>query len=190
MATASGKVAATPAGPLDGPAIEAFITGLSASARYLRFLYTMRSPSAELIKVLTQFDPPRQAALLAFSIDQPGELVGIAQYSASFEPATCEAAVVVADAWQRQGIATFLLRELARVARFGGFRRASASIASENRAALALARRWGATIAIAPGNAQLTEITATLDHRLIERRRAERTILSSRRSALPGARIY
>jgi acetyltransferase len=176
--------AATPAGPRDGPEIEAFITGLTTKSRYQRFLHAMRSPSLEMIRAMLNFDPPRHATLLGFNIDDPGELIGIAQYSATSEPATCEVAVVVGDVWQRQGVATFLFRELARVARFGGFRSASAEILSDNAPALALARRWGASIAVSTGNAQLTRIVVPLGRRLFESRHFDRAVSSSRRAPL------
>lgn len=170
------RVAVTPAGAFDTPAIEAFVADLGAETRYLRFMHATRVLPPALLERMLVFDPPRGATLLGFPVDAAGELVGIAQYSETRERGVCEAAVVVGDRWQRQGIATFLLSELARVARFGGFRRASATMLSDNGPAIALARRWGATISIVPGNAQLTRVDVALDGVRLLRREPDRTI--------------
>jgi acetyltransferase len=57
------------------------------------------------------------------------------------EGGNAEVAVVVADAWQRRGIGTRLLRALAHHA--SGYEALRGLILAENRAMLALARRLG-----------------------------------------------
>jgi GNAT superfamily N-acetyltransferase len=152
-----------PAGPLDREAIEEFVARLSPGSRYLRFLHALRQIPAGLMNTLLRFEPPVRATMLAFRVDSPAELLGIAQYEATQRPGECEVAVVVADAWQRKGVAGFILRELARVARLGGFRTASADILSENHAAIALARQFDCTTALVAGSPQMTRVSVSLD---------------------------
>lgn len=179
-------IAVTPASAFDGPATDAFVAALRPETRYLRFMQAMRALPRWLADSMLVFDPPRAATLLAFHIDAPGQLIGIAQYSATAERGVCEAAVVVGDRWQRQGVATFLLSELAHVARFGGFRRATATLLSENQPAIALARRWGAAVALVPGSAELTQVDVALD----QARRPQRPVDRSIRRPRSASRLH
>jgi RimJ/RimL family protein N-acetyltransferase len=63
-------------------------------------------------------------------------LIGVARYVRLAEdPDAAEVAVVVADAWQRRGVASLLVDELAPRARARGIRRFTATMASDNHAA-------------------------------------------------------
>lgn len=151
------------AGLHDRAALTAFIAQLSVQSRYLRFLHPIRVLPGALMDTLLRFEPTAAVALLAFTADAANELVGVAQYAASGHDRQCEIGVVVADAWQRRGIASLLLRELARIARFGGFRVAVATAFSNNHGAIKLARKWHGRIGQEPGNPQLTSICVRLD---------------------------
>jgi GNAT superfamily N-acetyltransferase len=149
--------------PWDRGAIQAFFTRLSPATRYLRFLHAMREVPDGQLDAMLAFDPAFSAAVLAFHVDSPCEVLGIAQYSATGTPEQCEAAVVVADPWQRKGVGQLLLKELARVARLGGFTHACAEILSENQAALELARRFGGTSRVLHGKPQVRLVNVSLD---------------------------
>jgi GNAT superfamily N-acetyltransferase len=83
-----------------------------------------------------------------------GEIIGIAEYARNREsPARAELAVVVVDAWQRQGVGTRLLMALAERARHSGIVTFDCDMLPDNTAALGLLRRlWPTTrLAIADG---------------------------------------
>lgn len=149
--------------PADREAIETFVARLSSASRYLRFLHALRQLPQALLDALLRFDPPVRATLLAFGSGARGELIGIAQYESGARPGECEVAVVVADAWQGKGVASRLLRELAGVARLGGFRTACAEILSANHAAIELARRHHCSTSLVPGSPQMTRVCVALD---------------------------
>ena len=136
---------------------------LSPASRYLRFLHALRSLPQPLMDALLRFEPQVRATLLAFRMGATRELIGLAQYESSARTGECEVAVVVADAWPRQGIASRMLRELAGVARSGGFNVACAEILSDNHAAIELARRHRCAITLIPGSPQMTRVWVALD---------------------------
>lgn len=153
------------AGSYDRAAVASFIARLSPESRYHRFLHALRTLPDALLDGMLRFHPARAVTLLWFDVGAAGELVGIAQYAATYEPGQCEIGIVVAEAWQRRGLGSLMLDELARIALLAGFRSATAETLTENVSALQLARRWGAQLALVPGNAQLTAIRAPLDRR-------------------------
>src|ERR687884_309371 len=70
-----------------------------------------------------------------------GLLVAVARYvRLPADPATADAAIVVGDPWQRRGLGRRLAIMLADAARLQGIERFSATMLSDNPAALALMR--------------------------------------------------
>jgi acetyltransferase len=150
------------AGPGDRKAVERFVAHLSPASRYLRFLRAVRQLPQPLMDALLRFEPAVRATLLAFPIGAPAELIGLAQYESGARPDECEVAVVVADPWQRRGVASRMLCQLAAVARSGGFSVACAEILSDNHAAIELARRLGCAGSVVPGIPQMTRVRVAL----------------------------
>jgi len=90
-----------------------FIEALSPRSRRFRFLGTMKSPSPTLLKQLVEIDPARDVALIALIVGETGEQeIGVARLCAAPDRRSCEFAVTVSDAWQRQGLGTHLMRRL------------------------------------------------------------------------------
>lgn len=109
--------------------VEAFEM-LSPESRYMRFLRPMDQLSSYETSYLTNIDYHDHFAWVAI-VD--GQGVGVARYIRNAdEPDTAEAAVVVADAWQRRGIATILLGLLGETAWTNGIRHFAALISAEN----------------------------------------------------------
>lgn len=108
---------------------EAFET-LSPESRYMRFLRPMNHLSDYETIYLTNVDYHDHFAWVAI-VDGRG--VGVARYIRTpDEPDTAEAAVIVADDWQRRGIASLLLGLLGETAWEEGIRHFSALISAEN----------------------------------------------------------
>jgi GNAT superfamily N-acetyltransferase len=69
------------------------------------------------------------------------EIVAVARYARQPGSEVAEIAVVVADDWQRDGLALLLLQRLVGIAELRGIKRFQATILGENAPALRLVRR-------------------------------------------------
>src|SRR5712691_8065203 len=76
----------------------------------------------------------------ALALVRAGEILGVARYHRTGRAGTAEVAVVVADAWQRRGAGSLLLRRLARLARQRGITAFTGVGLGDNPAVVALAR--------------------------------------------------
>jgi GNAT superfamily N-acetyltransferase len=125
-----------PIAETDAPLLRDLFDRMSPETRYYRFHSPVQKVSERWLEHLTHVDHCAREALMAF-VD--GEIVGVARYAAMpDDPATAELAIVVADAWQRHGIATVLLTELGSMAAARGVVRWTGSVIAENRAVVAL----------------------------------------------------
>lgn len=135
---ASGSPSLTRLEPDDSEALQRFWSRLSPETRYRRFMIPLPSLDASHLERLLDIDHWDREAIVAL-VD--GEIVGMASYG-RVEPRrdAADLAVVVADAWQRRGLATRLLAALAARARQAGIARFEVMIQGDNRAALGLLR--------------------------------------------------
>ena len=126
-----------PIRPDDKRLLEQGLHNLSETSVQRRFLSPKPSFSRAELRYLTEVDGRHHVALVAESPTQPVRtLIGVARYVClPGDPQAAEVAVVVADAWQRRGVGTLLVEELGARARRLGFRRFTATMASDNIAA-------------------------------------------------------
>ncbi|HEY7439357.1 MAG TPA: GNAT family N-acetyltransferase [Acidimicrobiia bacterium] len=125
-----------PIAETDAPLLRELFDRMSPESRYYRFHSPVQKVSDRWLEHLTHVDHCAREALIAF-VD--GKIVGVARYAAMpDDPTTAELAIVVADAWQRRGIATALLRALGTMAAARGVARWTGSVIAENRAVVAL----------------------------------------------------
>jgi len=128
----------------DEEALRDMFYDLSDQSRYLRFFSPMRTlphPKAQL-QVLLDYD--ERLAIGAFTGDPPGEkLVGVARYILDRKTNLAEAAVEVPDQWQGQGVGSFLLNYLIRVARSRGIAGFTAVVLVENRKMMRVLQKTG-----------------------------------------------
>jgi RimJ/RimL family protein N-acetyltransferase len=124
------------------PVLQVF-EGLSERSRRLRFLGPKPVLGERDVEQLVDVGCCGRQAVAA--IDQAtGEAVGIARYvRLGADRQTAEVAFEVVDAWQGRGVGRLLVDALADVAAEEGIRRLHATVAPDNRAALALMRRLG-----------------------------------------------
>jgi acetyltransferase len=117
------EVTIRPIRPDDGELEQEFVRGLSAEARYFRFMDAVRELSPRMVSHFTRVDYDRHLALIATAERDGGEIeVAVARYVAQEDGERCEFAVVVADAWQRKGLGRRLLEALMAAARNAGIR--------------------------------------------------------------------
>ncbi len=109
-----------------------------------RFLGPKPRLTSSELRYLTEVDGEDHFALIATPLDDLGSLIGVARFVRLADPPyTAEAAIIVADEYQGRGLGKRLAHQLADAARDRGVRRFSASMLSDNKAALALMRTLG-----------------------------------------------
>lgn len=140
-----------------------FIRRLSGETRYLRFQKWVHSPSDRLIHFLTEVDYERHLALVATcERDGAEEVVGEARYVADAEGANCELGIVVADDWQKSGLAGVLMEALLRAARERGLKRMEGQVLATNRPMLRFVRALGFRVEPMEGDRTLVRIVKEL----------------------------
>jgi acetyltransferase len=143
-----------------------FVDGLSFETAYARLL-SPRKPQPDELQRWTDIDYDVELALVA-TIVQDGveQEIGVVRFvkseTSDAEAGSAEFAIVIADAWQRRGLAEKLLKSLIAAASAAGVRVLSDITLYDNRAMLGLARKLGFRLRRDPGNANLTRVTLRL----------------------------
>jgi GNAT superfamily N-acetyltransferase len=129
--------------PQDAPMLEEGFLQLSEESRRLRFLTAKPSLSQAELRYLTEVDGHDHEALGAID-PLSGHGVAIARFVRDPEDATrAEAAITVADEWQRRGVGKLLLARLSDRARREGITHFTALVSGDNRGMQALITRLG-----------------------------------------------
>jgi RimJ/RimL family protein N-acetyltransferase len=137
----------------DGRQLRRFFFRLSPETLYRRF----HSPIVRLEQThperLLDIDHHDREAVVAVLDD---EIVGVARYARRPGAETAEVAVVVADDWQRQGLATRMCGVLGDLAAEAGVRQFNLNMQGDNPAVLRLVRRLypGATLSFSQGTCE------------------------------------
>ena len=127
--------------PSDGDKVARLFGRLSAESLYRRFFSPIARPE-QFAAALLRVDQRDRVAIAAVD---GGEIVGVAQYARSKGRSEADLAIVVADAWQRQGIGTRLVAALADRAMSQGITAFAVDVQGDNLASIRLLRR------VAPG---------------------------------------
>jgi acetyltransferase len=137
-----------PIRPEDAEMERDFVRNLSEQTKYFRFMQAIDELSAQALARFTQIDYNREMALIAVVPDQEGKekQIGVARYSINPDGRSCEFAIVVADEWQRQGIAHLLMQRLIETARNHGLQIMEGDVLSNNYDMLTLAEKLGFTV--------------------------------------------
>jgi acetyltransferase len=136
-----------PIRPEDAEIERQFVRDLSPRARYFRFMHTLRELTAEMLVRFTQIDYDRELALIAVTQVGGAEVeIGVTRYVTNPDGASCEFAIVVADAWQGKGIGSRLLQGLMEAASIKGLRKMDGEVLENNQPMLALMGKLGFTI--------------------------------------------
>lgn len=125
----------------DAALVERLFDRLSPESIYRRFFSPITS-AEHFTRLVLREDALDRAAVAAV---EDGELVGVAQYSRRPGADEADLAVMVADAWQRQGLGTRLVAALADRARGQGIERFAVDVQGDNYGSQRLLRR------VAPG---------------------------------------
>ena len=138
------EITLRPIRPEDAEMEQAFVRGLSPEAKFFRFMNSLQELSQDMLIRLTQLDYYRELALIA-TVEQDGREVelGVARYFTNPDGRTAEFALVIADGWQRRGLATRLMAALIDAAREKGFQYLQGDVLASNVKMLGLMQRLG-----------------------------------------------
>jgi RimJ/RimL family protein N-acetyltransferase len=139
QASAAGHVSLAQLERSDGDALRRLFFRLSPETVYRRFHSPIARPEQAHPDCLLDIDHHDREAVVAV-VD--GEIVGVARYARWRNTDTADLAVVVADDWQRQGLATRMLSGLADLALSAGIETFTATVQGDNHQALGLLRRF------------------------------------------------
>lgn len=136
-----------PIRPEDAEIEKEFVKNLSQETKYFRFMNTLRELTQPMLVRLTQIDYDREMAFIAV-VHNGGaeEEVGVCRYAVNPDGESCEFAIVVADAWQRKGLARKLMGLLIETARNKGLKYMLGSFLSQNERMLKFVSGLGFTL--------------------------------------------
>ena len=147
----------------DGELEEAFVRGLSLESRYQRMLSGGTKVTPEWIDSMTHIDYQRHMAFaVSTALDGVEQFVGVGRYVVDPPTNIADTALVLADAWQGQGLGRRLLATLLEHARTAGVREAVGVVLATNKAMLRLARSIGFSVTAEPGDATVMRIRRDL----------------------------
>jgi GNAT superfamily N-acetyltransferase len=128
--------------------------------RYYRFCGGVREYPEKALARFVHADGERAVTLLARADDE--QIVGLGEYVAQQETGSCEIALVVHDAWQREGIGSLLPTGLMRRAREASLRYMEGLVLRGNDAMLKLVRARGFEVDSNPLDPAMLRVRTTL----------------------------
>jgi RimJ/RimL family protein N-acetyltransferase len=129
----------------DEPLLHDAVAAMSERTVYFRFFSPIKRMSDAMAHRLAVVDYHDRFAIVATSNKPTGKerIVGVARYDRAPQTDVAEVAVAVIDEFQRRGLGSVLLAELARVARSNEIRTFQLIVLPENREMLGLLRKMG-----------------------------------------------
>jgi acetyltransferase len=162
--TGKGEVTVRPISPADAELMQAFVTGLSGTSRYLRFFQALKSLSPGMLDHLTRVDQVKHVALAGVAnLDGRPSIFAEARYAVNSGEGSAEIALAVADQWQRCGIATELLTTLERIAAVAGITRLTGECLAFNEPFVCLVRTLGYRVIPDASDCRLLQIEKYID---------------------------
>jgi acetyltransferase len=147
----------------DGEREMAFVSALSRESRYQRMLSGGVKVTPEWIDSMTHIDYRRHMAFAVTTTSNGAEqFIGVGRYVVDASESSADMALVLADAWQGQGLGRRLLETLVGHAAGAGIREAVGVVFTTNVAMLRLARSVGFTVSPEPGDATVRRISRQL----------------------------
>ena len=129
----------------DEPLLHEAVASMSERTVYFRFFSPIKRMSDAMAHRLAVVDYHDRFAIVATSTRPTGpqRIVGVARYDRARDTDVAEVALAVIDEFQRRGLGSVLLAELARVARAQGILSFQLIVLPENREMLGLLRKMG-----------------------------------------------
>jgi len=139
------RVQLRPIAPEDEPLLHEAVASMSERTVYFRFFSPIKRMSDALAHRLAVVDYHDRFALVATSHRPSAKerIVGVARYDRARDTDMAEVAVAVIDEFQRRGLGSVLLADLARVGRVNGIKTFQLIVLPENGEMLGLLRKMG-----------------------------------------------
>jgi RimJ/RimL family protein N-acetyltransferase len=139
------RVHLRPIVPEDEPLLHEAVASMSERTVYFRFFSPIKRMSDALAHRLAVVDYNDRFAVVATTTRPAGKerIVGVARYDRAPQTDVAEVAVAVIDEFQRRGLGSVLLAELARVAKTHGISTFQLIVLPENSEMLGLLRNMG-----------------------------------------------
>jgi acyl-CoA hydrolase/GNAT superfamily N-acetyltransferase len=121
--------------PTDEPRMRDLFYALSQETMYYRFMSHVKQIPRKELQDFVYVDHRKDIAIVATIPEAHGEdILAVGRYYLDPKTNMAEVAFVVHDEWQNKGIGSFLLNQLARIARRNGIRGFTAEVLRDNRA--------------------------------------------------------
>ena len=147
----------------DKDRLSSAFAGLSEESVRKRFLGPKPTLSTAELRYLTEVDGTDHFAIVAVPAGEEERIVAVARFvRLADDRRAAEAAITVCDSLHGRGLGSLLARRLSDAARERGIARLTATIASENRAALKLMAKIDERLAGAPVGSSVSELVAQL----------------------------
>ena len=140
-----------PIRPEDAPAYAELIARSGAQDLQMRFFTLVRRLPARELARYTQIDYEREMAFVAVAPEGGAEILGEVRLFSYPDGETAEFALLVRSDAQRRGVGRALLQKAIEYSRARGSAALIGQIRADNEAMLALARRCGMEVELAPG---------------------------------------
>ena len=133
--------------PRDSAIMADFVRSMSHETRYFRFISNISELTPRMLSSMSHIDYDREMALLAV-INRDGQdlLIGTARYVDNFDDKSCEFAVVLGDEFQGLGLASYLMRQLFKVAADKDIRVMKGIVLAENKRMIDFCQHLGFSI--------------------------------------------
>ena len=159
------RVIIRPIEPEDAEREQAFVRGLSPESRYFRFMNTLRELSPQMLERFTHPDAAREIALVALTGEgSSAQQIGVARCALMPGSNASEFALVVADAFQGQGLGRLLMQALLTAAKARGLERIEGLVLNNNQRMLALMHSLGFETSLAPEDPTQRRVVKELLH--------------------------
>ncbi len=153
-----------PIRPEDARLEREFLASLTTETMRRRFMGTIRTLDAATLARFTQIDYDREMALVALDGTGAGaKAVAVCRYFTLPDGASCEFAIVVADAWQGRGLGRLMMMRLAAIARAQGRATMVGLVDAANEGMLKLCADLGFDIARDMDDGLLRRVTLDLE---------------------------
>jgi acetyltransferase len=133
----AARITLRPIRPEDEPLWLRLIANCSSESLHARFQYLFKEATHEMAARYCFTDYDRELALVA-QLEPAGEFAGVGRLVADLDHETAEFAILIADAWQGQGIGVRLTERCLEIARQWGIRSVEAITALDNSRMIAI----------------------------------------------------
>ena len=142
-----------PIHPTDEPRMRDLFHKLSAATIYYRFMGYQKFVSRRQIQDFVYIDHRNDVTIVGTLPEAHGEdIIAIGSYYLDPKTNLAEVAFTVSDKWQNNGIGTFLLKHLMRIARRNGIRGFTAEVLVENKSMQAVINKSNTKVRSKVGN--------------------------------------